>query len=183
MAENDLAGQVAELCDQVRQLRDVEAIRDLQYGYWRAIDLKQPDALRDLFAPGEILIDFEDMPVWRDRDSFVQFFIDLGMDPNRQENHYGLSPSIRFESTDEASGAWRLHMFAYNFDSRIVIRISGLYDCRYARRDGRWWIAQMVFRRHSLFTEQVGADGAITAPGFGGVASDAATHLFGEAQE
>lgn len=183
MADDDLARAVAELRAEVRQLRDAEEIRELQYGYWRAIDLKQPDALRDLFAPGEILIDFEDMPVWRDRDVFVQFFIDLGMDPNRQENHYGLSPAIRFDGPDDASGTWRLHMFAYNFESRIIIRISGMYDARYQRRDGRWWITRLVFRRHSLFTEHVDGDGAMTAPGFGGVATDAAAHLFGEPQE
>ncbi|WP_380876330.1 hypothetical protein ACFB49_08200 [Sphingomonas sp. DBB INV C78] len=183
MADKDLAAEVAELRAEIRRLADIEQIRDLQYGYWRAIDLKQPEALRDLFAPGEILIEFEDMPVWRDRDAFVQFFIDLGMDPNRQENHFGLSPAIRIEGPDDASGTWRLHMFAYNFDSRITIRISGLYDARYVRRDGRWWISQLVFRRHSLFSEQVGADGAVTAPGFGNVASDAAAHLFGEAKD
>jgi len=177
---DDLAALVARLSDRVRELEDAERIRELQQDYWRAIDLKQPDALRQLFAPGEIHIEFEDMPVWRDRDAFVRFFIELGMDPARQENHFGLNPIIRFEGADAAAATWRLHMFAYNYDTRTVIRISGLYDARYARQDGRWWITALLFKRHSIFSEQVGADGAVAAPDFGTVSSEAAAHLFGE---
>lgn len=172
---------IDRLTSRINELEDAERIRDLQHSYWRAVDLKQPQALREVFAPGEILIHFEDMPIWRDRDAFVQFFSDLGLDPARQENHFGLNPIIRFEGRDEAAATWRLHMFAYNFQTRTVIRISGMYDARYVRREGRWWISQLKFKRHSLFSEQIDADGAVRAPGFGGTSGEAAAHLFGSA--
>jgi hypothetical protein len=65
--------QLEQLERRIRDLEDIQAIKDVQYSYWRCVDLQQPDQLREVFYPGEIYIEFQDMPIWRDRESFVAF--------------------------------------------------------------------------------------------------------------
>lgn len=175
----DILRELSELTARVRELEDIERIKDLQLGYWRAVDQKNPEMLRSLFAPGRIRIEFEGMQTWTSRDEFVQTFIELGMDAARQENHFGLNPIIRLSGADVASATWRLFMFAYNLESRTVIRISGMYDAGYIRHEGAWLIETLVFRRHSIYCEQIQADGSVEVPDFGQVSVEAAAHLFG----
>lgn len=171
---------LSELAARVRELEDIERIKALQLRYWRAVDQKDPEALRALFFPGAIHIEFEGMQTWTSRDAFVQTFVELGMDPARQENHFGLNPIIHFPEADAATATWRLFMFAYNVASRSVIRITGMYEAGYIRHEGNWLIERLVFRRHSIHCEQIGEDGRVEVPDFGQVSLEAAAHLFGD---
>jgi hypothetical protein len=180
MTLEDLARQVQELQDQVRVINDINEIKDITYQYWYSVDTQNPARLRDVFAPGEIYIYYDDMPAWRDRDEFVDFYSSLALDPARQENHFGSSPEIKVMGHDNASGNWRLNMFAYNFDTRTVMRITGEYDLEYVRVDGKWKVTSSVFKRHSLFSENISSDGSVTVPDFGGISPDASAHLFGK---
>jgi len=175
----DLLRGLSELTARVRELEDIERIKELQLRYWRAVDQKNPEMLRSVFSPGKIHIEFEGMQTWTSRDEFVQTFIELGMDAARQENHFGLNPIIKFSKADVASATWRLFMFAYNVASRTVIRISGMYEAAYVRDESGWLIETLVFRRHSIYCEQIQADGKVEVPDFGQVSVEAAAHLFG----
>jgi hypothetical protein len=170
---------LAELTARVQEIEDIEKIKELQLRYWRAVDQKNPELLRSLFSPGKIRIEFEGMQTWTSRDDFVETFIALGMDPARQENHFGLNPIVHIAGADTASASWRLFMFAYNVESRTVIRITGMYDAAYIKNEGTWLIETLVFRRHSIHCEQIAADGKVEVPDFGQVSADAAEHLFG----
>jgi hypothetical protein len=174
-----LLRELSELAARVRELEDIERIKELQLRYWRAVDQKNPELLRSLFSPGKIRIEFEGMQIWTSRDEFVQTFIELGMDAARQENHFGLNPIIKFPGANVASATWRLFMFAYNTASRTAIRISGMYDAGYIRNEGCWLIETLVFRRHSIYCEQIKEDGKVEVPDFGQVSLEAAAHLFG----
>lgn len=177
--QRDLLRELSELSARVRELEDIERIKELQLCYWRAVDQKNPELLRSIFSPGRIHIEFEGMQTWTSRDEFVQTFIELGMDPARQENHFGLNPIIKFSKADAASATWRLFMFAYNVASRTVIRITGMYDAGYVREEDAWLIETLVFRRHSIHCEQIQADGRVEVPDFGQLSEEAASHLFG----
>lgn len=173
---------LANLSKQVQQLIAINDIKDLNYSYWYAVDTKNPDALREVFAEGEILIDFEDCPTFHNRDDFVEFFRSLALDAARQENHYGSGPRIKILSDTSAEGHWRLNMFAYNYESRTVMRVTGEYDVKYSYSDGRWAICHYVFKRHSLSSETIGMNGEVTHPNFGGHSPEANAHLFGKAE-
>lgn len=172
--------ELAGLRIRIQGLEDAERIKELQLRYWRAVDQKNPELLRGLFSPGRIHIEFEGMQTWTSRDEFVQTFIDLGMDPARQENHFGLNPIIHFPEAGVAGATWRLFMFAYNVESRTAIRITGMYDAGYRRHESGWLIESLVFRRHSIHCEQIQADGSVEVPDFGMVSTEAAAHLFGQ---
>jgi hypothetical protein len=174
-----LLRELSGLAARVRELEDIERIKELQLLYWRAVDQKNPEMLRSVFSSGKIRIDFEGMQTWTNRDEFVQTFIELGMDPARQENHFGLNPIIKLETADMAGATWRLFMFAYNVASRTVIRISGMYDAEYVRGESGWLIQTLIFRRHSIYCEQIQADGKVEVPDFGQISDEAAAHLFG----
>jgi SnoaL-like domain len=174
-----MRAEIERLEKRIREIEDIEAIKSVQYSYWRYVDLQQPDQLREVFYPGEIYIEFEDMPVWRDRESFVVFYRDLGCHPTRRENHFGVAPCITVTGEDSAKGSWRLQMTAYNYESRTTIQVTGEYDGEYIRADGRWWIRSLLFRRHSLYAQQIATNGGVYAPDFGGTSTAANAHLFG----
>jgi SnoaL-like domain len=169
-----------ELEKEVQDLRDISEIKDITYQYWYSVDTKNADSLGDVFADGEIHIYFPDMPVWRSRKEFVDFYTSLAMDPSRQENHFGSSPRIKIIDRQTASGNWRLNMFAYNFATRSIMRVTGEYDGEYTRQNGRWKIKSWVFKRHSIFSENVMPDGHIHVPAFGEASAEVAAHLFGD---
>lgn len=177
--QDDLRAEIAELRRRLQVLEDINAIKDVQTAYWRAIDMQRPDEVREVFAPDGIHVDFQDMAVWKDREEFVKTFRELGCRPERREMHHGHNAKISFLGPDEATGVWHLDMFALNYESRTTIQISGVYESRYVRRDGRWWIKSMVFRRNSIYSQQIGQDDIVRAPAFGEVGSEAASHLFG----
>jgi hypothetical protein len=175
----DMRAEIERLEKRIQEIEDIEGIKGVQYAYWRHVDLQQPDLLREVFHPGEIYIEFQDMPVWRDRESFVVFYRNLGCHPSRRESHFGLAPLITVTGPDAAKGLWRLQMVAYNYESRTSINVTGEYDGEYVRADGRWWIKSLIFRRHSLYSQQIAADGVVRAPDFGNVSGAANAHLFG----
>lgn len=105
---------VQRLEQRLQALEDFAAIKDLQYSYWEHIDLQQPDELLQVFHPGAINIDFQDMPVWTSREAFVDLYRNLGCDPQRIETHHGVAPRIWLKSADAAEGSWRLRIVAFN---------------------------------------------------------------------
>jgi hypothetical protein len=172
-----------DLQQRLQKLDDAEAIKAITCQYWRAVDSKDPELLRDVFCPDEVYITFDDLPEWRCRDRFVKAYSSLSLDDTRQENHFGLSPIITVDSADTASGRWRLLMFGYNFATRIFMRVTGEYSMTYARLDGRWLVRSLVFKRHSLYSEAIGEDGAMAVPDFGGISPAAHAHLYGKQRE
>jgi len=166
----------------LQALEDIEAIKDLQYSYWEHVDLQQPERLRQVFHAGVINIDFQDMPVWTDREAFVDFYRKLGCTPERVETHHGVAPRIRLTGANDAQGSWRLRMVAFNMTSRLVVRVGGEYSAQYVRSEGRWWIKALKFVRRTVHAERVANDGSVTSPAFGVVSGDAAAYLFGSSQ-
>lgn len=165
------------------KLADAEEIKDITCQYWRAIDGKDPELLRDVFCPDEVYITFDELPEWTCRERFVKAFCSLSLDGARQENHLGMSPLIKVHNADSASGRWRLLMFGYNYDTRIFMRVTGEYSFTYAKVGGGWLVQSLVFKRHSLYSEEIGSDGAMSVPDFGGVSPAARAHLYGKKRE
>jgi hypothetical protein len=173
--------ELQELRARLQKLEDINAIKEVQRAYWRSIDTQRPDDLREVFAPDGIHVDFQDMPIWKDREAFIKIFRELGCHPHRREAHFGQNPHIELTATDRARGVWHLQMFAMNYETRTTIQIAGEYQSEYVRQSGRWWVKSMIFRRNSLYSQQINSDGAVAAPDFGTVGGAAAAHLFGPA--
>jgi hypothetical protein len=162
----------SDMAARIQALEDIAAIKDVQYAYWRSIDLKQPNDFRDIFASGEISIAFPGAPVMRDREELISMVTQHGMSPAYQGNHFGLSPRIRLTGPESASGNWRVQMIGYDFDQRTATRMTAAYDCEYARTNDGWRISSMVVQQQSMFIESVAGGGELKATTFGPVAAE-----------
>lgn len=145
---NEAAG-LAELQRQVRELRDIEAIKRVKHAYFRAIDSADLALLGSLLDPGvEVHFiggDYE----WRlqGRDEYVEA---IGRNFNSEviAQHNGHHPEITVLSETEAEGIWYLHDNFYNLSTRLFTTGSAFYHDRYRKVDGQWRIAATRYTRH-----------------------------------
>jgi hypothetical protein len=151
-----------EIVARLAALEDKEAIRALKARYLRACDLKQPEVVRDCFAPGEIRIAYQNFPEFTDRDAFVDIYREMGCRPGVYDMHHATNWEIELLGPDRASGRWSLNFRTILAGPRQIVRLVVEYDDVYERRDGRWWIVQTVSRITSMLMEQVGEDGNVT---------------------
>lgn len=157
----------AALVARIQALEDVAAIKDVQYAYWHALDLKRPDDLRSVFAPGKICIRFPGAPDIVDREDMIGMVKEHGMSPTYQGNHFGLSPRLRLTGPENAAGTWRVHMIEYQFDKRTAMNMTSMYDCEYVRTPDGWRISSTIVTPHSVYTNSIDASGGVTAPNYG----------------
>lgn len=151
-----------DLAARLIALEDKEAIRALKARYLRACDLKQPDVVRDCFAPGTIRIAYQNFPEFTDRDAFVEVYRQMGCQPGVYDIHHATNAEIELTGPDSATGKWALNFRTILTGPRQIVRLAVEYEDVYARRDGRWWIVETVSHVTSMLTEQVGEDGSVT---------------------
>jgi hypothetical protein len=164
--ENVMPLTVEDLAARLQALEDKEAIRLLKARYLRACDLKQPDVVRDCFAPGAIRIAYQNFPEFTDRDAFVDIFQAMGCQPGVYDIHHATNWEIDLtgaeSGADSATGKWSLNFRTILTIPRQIVRLAVEYEDVYRRQDGRWWIVDTVSRVTSMLTEQVGEDGSVT---------------------
>ncbi len=155
-----LEDRIARLEAQLQALEDISAIKRLKYRYLRACDRKQPDAVRDCFAPDGALIAYEGFPQFNDRDSFVDVFRAMACRANVIDMHHGENPVITLTGPDNATGIWDLFFHSIDTSARTVLQMACEYRDEYARHNGRWWITSTLTRRKSFLLQAIEPDGA-----------------------
>ena len=148
-----------ELAARVTALEDVNAIRQLKARYLRACDLKLVDELRETFLPQGIRLDYQNFPIFTDRDAFIAIFQKMAMAGGVYDIHHATNADIELVSADEARGLWSLNFRTIILATRSVTRLAVEYRDVYRKQDGRWWIAESVSRVTSILTEEIGEDG------------------------
>ena len=151
-----------DIAARLAALEDKEAIRSLKARYLRACDLKQPDVVRDCFAPGPIRIAYQNFPQFTVREAFVEVFREMGCQPGVYDIHHATNWEIELTGADRATGKWSLNFRTILTIPRQIVRLAVEYEDVYRRQDGRWWIVDTVSRVTSMLTEQVGEDGSVT---------------------
>lgn len=169
-----MTDQISALEARLQALEDVAAIKDLKARYLRGCDRQRPEDVRDTLIP-DAVIAYEGFPEFRDRDSFVDIFAQMGCQPGIFDMHHAANPEITLEATDRATGKWALFFQNINLATRAVTQMGVEYADVYVRRDGRWWIAETRTKRTSFLAQLIGEDGVpkVTAMG-------EATGAFGE---
>lgn len=124
------------------RLEALEAIRQLKHRYLNACDLKEVETIRDCFASGPVLIDYEAVGRFEDRDSFVDLYASLACQPQVRDSHHGANPEIELLDDENASGRWALGYFNLDTETGITRRLGVVYDDAYRRIDGVWRIVQ-----------------------------------------
>lgn len=157
-----MTATLEQIAARLAVLEDKEAIRALKARYLRACDLKQPDVVRDCFAPGAIRIAYQNFPEFTDRDAFVDIFQAMGCQPGVYDIHHATNWDIELTGPDEARGLWSLSFRTILTGPRQVHHTGVEYQDVYRRQDGRWWIAESVSYVISSLAEQIAEDGTVT---------------------
>lgn len=136
--------------DMIGKLDAVEEIKKLRARYFRFVDTKQWDALRDLFTPDARFDGSEaGMGVIVNLDAFIAG-AQAGL-VNCVSVHHGHCPEIEVTSGTTASGIWAMEdMLRWNAASSSPIRTlhgMGHYFEEYEKTDSMWKIASWKLTR------------------------------------
>nr|WP_255630611.1 nuclear transport factor 2 family protein [Novosphingobium sp. FKTRR1] len=164
-----VTASLEQISARLAALEDKEEIRALKARYLRACDLKDPDTVRDCFAPGPIRIAYQNFPEFTDRDAFVAVYREMGCQPGVYDIHHATNWEIALTGADSATGKWSLNFRTILTGPRHIVRLAVEYDDTYCRKDGRWWIAETVSTITSMLTEAIAEDGSTSVLAFGAV--------------
>jgi uncharacterized protein (TIGR02246 family) len=130
---------------------DVEAIRRLKARYFRTLDTKDWDGLRQVFAD-DVVMDTSEAggSVVTGADDFLAFLRDVLADTVTV--HQGHMPEIDLTSDTTATGIWALHDIVI-WPTGTRLDGFGHYHETYVKGDGGWRIASSrLTRLHTDFT-------------------------------
>lgn len=126
----------------LQRLEDVQAIQQLKSRYLFCCDRKDPQGVRDCFAPGAVYIDFGRVGVFTHRDQLVEVFTQLGCVEHVIDMHHGVNPQIELLMPDHARGTWSLHYVMINTRDRQLVELGSYYHDEYIKLDGQWKISR-----------------------------------------
>jgi SnoaL-like protein len=128
---------------QLARLQALEDIRALKARYLNACDRQDPEAVRECFAEGEVIIDMSYFGHCRNRDEFVDgIFVPRGCHDHVLDMHHCSNPEIEILDPDNARGTWSLNYRNINTQERTVTLLSALYHDEYRRIDGQWKVSR-----------------------------------------
>jgi hypothetical protein len=127
------------------RLEAIEEIRQLKARYFHACDRKQPDIVRECFAPGKIDLRYGRIGTFTDREAMLAVFTELACQPHIIEMHHGQIPRIEVQDSNSAIGSWGLYYYLIDTRRQTVTQLAGFYDDAYERRDGKWCITRSVY--------------------------------------
>ncbi|MEQ9462319.1 MAG: nuclear transport factor 2 family protein [Haliea sp.] len=134
-----------ELAAQIRALQDKEAIRTLKFRYLNACDDKQPEVVRDCFAPGSIAINFGHIGQFGTREDFVAVFVELGCHDHIVDMHHAENMIVDLTGPDSATARVGLRFHSINTRDKTSVQLGGHYFDEFQRIDGHWLITASQF--------------------------------------
>lgn len=132
---------ISALEARLQHLEAIEAIRQLKSRYLFCCDRKDPEGVRDCFAPGEVTIDFGRIGVFTHRDQLVDVFTRLGCVEHVIDMHHGVNPQIELVDDNNARGIWGLHYVMINTRDKQLVELGSYYHDEYIKLDGQWKIS------------------------------------------
>ena len=156
-----------DLARRVQALEDKNEIKELKSRYLRGCDRQLPELVRDCLDPDGCTIDFEGFPPFKDRDSFVNVYQEMGCRPGVIDMHNGQNPDIELTGPNTAKAKWDLYFYNIDLGARTMMQMSCEYDDEYVKKNGRWWIKKTASKRYSFFLQQVDEDGQPTIAALG----------------
>lgn len=158
MAEPSAAPWAA-LEARIQALEDIEAIKELKARYWRTLDQRKWDELRDTMLPN-VVLDMEGIPVCEGPEPFLAICMQAASVPGQFNAHHGHNARIWLTGKDSAEGTWDCWFQGIDATNRTVLTLTNHYADQYVRQGGRWWIKRLEARQTSFSFQNVGPDGA-----------------------
>ena len=135
--------RLQRLESELERLQAIEDIRQLKARYLNACDRQDPEAVRDCFAEGEVIIDMSYFGHCRDRDEFVDgIFVPRGCHDHVLDMHHCANPEIELLDRDHARGTWSLNYRNINTRDNTLTLMSALYHDEYRRLEDKWKVSR-----------------------------------------
>ncbi len=147
---------MSDLESRIQALEDIEAIKRLKYDYLFFSDHKQPDKMRECFAPGKIIIDYGRIGLFENRDELVAVFDQLACAEHIIEMHHAQNPRVDLLSDSKATGVFGLYYFMIDSQRNTVTQLGGYYEDSFEKRDDGWKITATTFKVTSTQIMDVG---------------------------
>jgi len=129
-------------------LGDIEQIHQLKARYFRLMDTKDWDGLRDVFTADAVIDTTEDSgTIIEGVDEYLPFLISQIGDVVTA--HHGHMPEITFVDDDTATGIWAMEDELWWPEGSPIRHLHGYghYHETYVRREGQWRIASLRLTR------------------------------------
>ena len=137
----------------LRQLLDIEQIKQLKYRYFRGIDTADAELLAGVFTD-DASIDLRG-GTYRcqfDGKEAILEFLAAAFHNESAACHQGHHPEIAVTGANAATGTWYLQDIFIDFSRNIVTRGSAFYRDRYVRQGGEW---KVRFSEYDRIWEEV----------------------------
>jgi bile-acid 7alpha-dehydratase len=128
-------------------LQEIEAIKRLKYKYFRCLDTKQWDGMRECLTEDATAAYASGKYSFQGREQILKFLIDAMNRPTVLSAHHGHHPEIELTSASTAVGVWALADIFIDLQAGITIRGAAYYRDEYVKVDGQWKIKSTGYDR------------------------------------
>lgn len=128
-------------------LVEIEAIKQLKYRYFRALDCKRWDELGDTLTADATAAYDSGRYSFEGRDAILGFLRDALGSPRVVSMHHGHHPEIEFTDEFTARGIWYLEDTVIFRDLGMVLHGAAFYADEYVKTEGGWKIRSTGYER------------------------------------
>ncbi len=128
-------------------LQDIEAIKRLKYKYFRCLDLKLWDEMRECFTEDATSAYSSGTFSFQGREQILRFLIDAMDRPTVLSAHHGHHPEIDITSPTTAVGVWALGDIFIDLQAGVTVRGAAFYRDEYVKVNGQWKIKATGYER------------------------------------
>ena len=128
-------------------LQEIEAIKRLKYKYFRCLDTKRWDEMRECFTEDATSAYSSGKYSFQGREQILKFLVDAMDRPTVLSAHHGHHPEIELTSATTAVGVWALADTFIDVEAGITVRGAAYYRDDYVKVNGQWKIKSTGYDR------------------------------------
>ena len=128
-------------------LVEIELIKRVKYAYFRCLDLKEWDAIGELFTEDATSAYSAGAYTYEGRDAIVEFFRKAMGRETFLSSHKAHHPEITLTGPDTATGVWALEDWVVDTQWQLDIRGAAFYEDEYVKVGGAWKIQRTAYKR------------------------------------
>jgi hypothetical protein len=142
---NDGMADLSKLEERIERLEklearraDIEGIKRVKYKYFRCLDSKLWDEMKDCFTE-DARTDFRSGTwAYDGRDAIIHFLSSAL--PHKNSVHQGHHPEIEITGESTANAVWSFNDYVLDRQTRLCLQGAGFYYDEYVKVDGEWKI-------------------------------------------
>ena len=127
--------------------REIEAIKQLKYRYFRFLDSKQWEELGECFTEDAVSSYDSGKYGFEGRDKIIDFLRTALGRPTAITMHHGHHPEIEITGESTATGIWYLEDTVIDTERNSMLRGAAFYRDEYVKQDGQWRLSATGYQR------------------------------------